>query len=157
MLALLPTIGALLGAPTTEIWRLLTVVPFGGGLALTPSFGGAILPVGVEDHENDLDRCKVAVRRNATFRAEGFQTIGRRIRRYVYGFGPGDGEDFGAYASKRESAVGERSFMVALLGMIALFVGAQAGMIVVEQGGVIRWWCISRWWMHLWYSLGEIF
>ncbi|KAL8833476.1 MAG: hypothetical protein Q9170_004250 [Blastenia crenularia] len=53
VLALLPTIGALLGAPTTEIWRLLTVVPFGGGIAMALSFGSAILPVRVEDYETD--------------------------------------------------------------------------------------------------------
>ncbi|KAL9636216.1 MAG: hypothetical protein Q9164_002957 [Protoblastenia rupestris] len=42
---------------------------------------------------------------------------------------------------------------VGLLGMIVLSAGAQAAMIVVEQGGVIPWWCVSRWWMHLWYFL----
>ncbi|KAL8992891.1 MAG: hypothetical protein Q9169_006756 [Polycauliona sp. 2 TL-2023] len=62
VLALLPTIGALLGAPTTEIWRLLTVVPFGGGLAMLLSFGGAILPVRVEDYEKDLSSAKVTFR-----------------------------------------------------------------------------------------------
>lgn len=40
--------------------------------------------------------------------------------------------------------------------MIVLSFGAQAAMIVVEQGGVIPWWCVSRWWMHLWYVLGKI-
>ena len=45
VMALLPTIGALLGAPTNEIWRLMTMVPFGGALAMAMSFGGAILPI----------------------------------------------------------------------------------------------------------------
>lgn len=71
VLALIPTIGALLGAPTSEIWRLLTVVPFGSGLAMTLSFGGAILPVRVEDYANDLNRHKVTIERNVAPRAKG--------------------------------------------------------------------------------------
>lgn len=55
-MALLPTVGALLGAPTSEIWQLLTIVPFGGVLAMSISFGGAILPVRVEDYEPILGK-----------------------------------------------------------------------------------------------------
>lgn len=71
VLTLLPTIGALLGAPTSDIWRLLTVIPFGGGLAMTFSFGGAILLVRVEDYKNDLNRHKLAIERSVAFRAKG--------------------------------------------------------------------------------------
>ena len=69
VLALLPTIGALLGAPTTEIWRLRTVVPFGGSLAMALSFGGAILPVKIEDYENDLNNNKSTLRSVVSLRA----------------------------------------------------------------------------------------
>lgn len=54
VLSLLPAIGALLGAPTNEIWRLWTVIPFGGVLTMLLSFGGAILPIKIEDYERDI-------------------------------------------------------------------------------------------------------
>ncbi|KAL9615812.1 MAG: hypothetical protein Q9160_009240 [Pyrenula sp. 1 TL-2023] len=56
VLSLLPTIGALLGAPTNEIWRLMTILPFGGGLMMTMSFGGAIMHVRVEEYEQMMTK-----------------------------------------------------------------------------------------------------
>lgn len=60
-----------MGASISDIWRLLTVVPFGGGLAVTLLFGGAILLVRVEDYENDLNRHKLVMKRSDAVRAEG--------------------------------------------------------------------------------------
>lgn len=42
-----------------------------------------------------------------------------------------------------------------LMGMTSLLAGAHAAMGVVEQGGVLPWYCTCRWWMHMWYILGE--
>ena len=157
VLALLPTIGALLGAPTTEIWRLLTVVPFGGCLAMTLSFGGAILPVRVEDYENDLNRHKVAIRRSVAFRPEeSRQSEDAQEERYT-GLDQVMEKIFARMRQDESQQLAKGHLWVGLLGMIVLFAGAQAAMIVVEQGGVIPWWCVSRWWMHLWYFLGEMF
>ncbi|KAI4096067.1 MAG: hypothetical protein LQ339_007083 [Xanthoria mediterranea] len=110
VLALLPTIGALLGAPTTEIWRLLTVVPFGGGLAMLLSFGGAILPVRVEDYEKDLSSAKV------TFRAK-----------------PGRPSHEISEATRKEL----RTVVEKIESRMPLFIGAQAAMIIIKQGGVL--------------------
>lgn len=97
MLALLPTIGALLGAPTSEIWRLLTVVPFGGVLAMTLSFGGAILPVRVEDYEDaQKDICV------------GLDQVVENIMARMH------------HAESQQLA--KRHLWVGLLGMIVLFV-----------------------------------
>jgi hypothetical protein len=38
----------------------------------------------------------------------------------------------------------------------SLLCGAQIAMALVEQGGVLQWWCSCNWWMHLWYILGEM-
>lgn len=154
VLALLPTIGALLGAPTTEIWRLLTVVPFGGLLAMALSFGGAILPVRVEDYENDLGRDKITLGSIVSLRAkkgkakEDTEETEEKLNQLVGRILARMGQDESQRLPKGHLSFG-------LLGMVLLFVGAQASMIVVEQGGVLPWWCVSRWWMHLWYFLGE--
>jgi len=54
VLSLLPTISALFGPPTGEIWRLKSIVPFGVFLAMTLSFGGVLMPSNVEDYENTV-------------------------------------------------------------------------------------------------------
>lgn len=157
VLALLPTIGALLGAPTAEIWRLLTVVPFGGFLATTLSFGGAILPVRVEDYENDLNRHKVAIRRSVAFRPKGSRQSEVAQEEMYTGLDQVVEKILARMRHHESQQLAKGHLWVGLLGMVVLSVGAQAAMIVVEQGGIIPWWCISKWWMHLWYMLGEIF
>ncbi|KAL8713107.1 MAG: hypothetical protein Q9220_002628 [cf. Caloplaca sp. 1 TL-2023] len=133
VLALLPTIGALLGAPTTEIWRLLTVVPFGGGLAMALSFGGAILPIRIQDYENDFSGDKVALGSIVTFRArkprpddettdEEFEKMDALV------------EKVGARMRQDESQrLAKGHLWLGLLGMVLLFIGAQFAMVVVEQ------------------------
>ncbi|KAL9626043.1 MAG: hypothetical protein Q9204_007629, partial [Flavoplaca sp. TL-2023a] len=132
VLALLPTIGALLGAPTTEIWRLLTVVPFGGGLAMLLSFGGAILPVRVEDYARDLSSAKV------TFRPKTGRHDHDDIPEETKG-------ELRTVVDKIESRLRQDQtqrlpkghLVVGLLAMVALLIGAQAAMIIIEQGGLL--------------------
>ncbi|KAL8912226.1 MAG: hypothetical protein Q9171_002740 [Xanthocarpia ochracea] len=148
VLALLPTIGALLGAPTTEIWRLLTVVPFGGGLAMLLSFGGAILPVRVDDYVKDLSSAKV------TFQAKLATGNDPHIHDDTYA-------ELDTVVEKIETRMRQDQsqrlpkghLWIGLLAMVSLFIAAQVAMIIIEQGGVLPWWCTSRWWMHLWYFL----
>lgn len=154
-LYLLSVIGALFGAPTSEIWRLLTMVPFaggrrwsevvGGGLAVTLSFEGAILPVRVEDYENDLDRYKLVIERSDAFRAKGSRQS-EGVQHEIYAGLDQVLEKILARMRQGESQqLAKGHIWVGLLGMIVLSVGAQTAMIVVEQGGVIPWWCTSRW------------
>lgn len=156
VLALLPTIGALLGAPTSEIWRLLTVVPFGGGLAMTLSFGGAILPVRAEEYENDLNRNKIAIERSVVSRAKGSTQPEIAQKEINTGLDQVMEKILARMRQDESQQLAKRHLWVGLVGMFVLSAGAQAAMIVVEQGGVIGWWCPSRSWMHLWYFLGEI-
>ncbi|RYP61711.1 hypothetical protein DL771_010031 [Monosporascus sp. 5C6A] len=50
VLALLPTVGALLGSPSAEIWMLLKILPFGGTLALLLSFVNVMIPDRLADY-----------------------------------------------------------------------------------------------------------
>lgn len=157
VLALLPTIGALLGAPTSEIWRLLTVVPFGGGLAMTLSFGGAILPVRVEDYENALNMHRVAIEGSVASGTKGPRRSEDAHNEIHTGVDQVVEKILARMRQDESQRLAKGHLWVGLLGMIMLSVGAQAAMIVVEQRGVIPRWCVSRSWMHLWYFWGEIF
>ena len=159
VLALLPTIGALLGAPTNEIWRLLTMIPFGGFIAMACSFGGAILPPKTKDYESDFMKKNIKgdLRGGKSFSTlalpKGMDAIDQdRIKRRA---------DILLRRVQRKLQSGLREdvpkmyILVGLTGMAMLLAAAQAAMVVVELGAVLPWWCISKWWVHLWYLMGK--
>jgi hypothetical protein len=151
VLAILPTIGALLGAPTNEVWTFLTILPFGGALAMALSFGGAIMPVQVEDYEHAMRKGNIAIGSIVSFRS----SIGEHAQKSF----PEKLKELEEKVRTRISRADRlrpqrRPLFLGLLCMVLLFVGSQAAMIVLEQGGIIPYWCVSRWWMHLWYLMG---
>lgn len=153
VLSLLPTIGALLGAPTNEIWRLMSIIPFGGGLAMALSFGGAIMPVKVEDYEHVINKRNIAIgsiislRNNHGLGRGAQETIEDKLRSLV--------DRIRQRIDQRESArLSKKHLTIGLTGMVLLLIGSQAAMTIIEQGGVIAWFCYSHWWMHLWYLMG---
>ncbi|KAL8878313.1 MAG: hypothetical protein Q9192_008479, partial [Flavoplaca navasiana] len=119
--------------------------PLGGGLAMLLSFGGAILPVRVEDYSKDLSSAKV------TFRPKTGRHDHDDIPEETKG-------ELRTVVDKIESRLRQDQTQrlpkghlgIGLLAMVALLISAQAAMIIIEQGGVLPWWCTSRWWMHLW-------
>ncbi|KAJ8108579.1 hypothetical protein ONZ43_g6382 [Nemania bipapillata] len=52
-MSLLPTAGALLGAPTREMWIVYKLVPIAGILSMFLSLGGSITPSNVGDYEDE--------------------------------------------------------------------------------------------------------
>lgn len=50
-LSLLPTAGALITAPTKEMWVLLKLIPMAGILSMFLSLGGSIMPTDVRDYD----------------------------------------------------------------------------------------------------------
>ncbi|KAK2604007.1 hypothetical protein QQS21_003843 [Conoideocrella luteorostrata] len=157
VLALLPTIGALLGAPTNEIWRLLTIVPFGGVLAMFMSFGGAILPIRVEDYESaEGDGLRPASMPGRSFSLRRTEEMSKK------GQLPETGSLTHPLLQRLEAKlhqeksvhVSKHDIWLGLFAMLVLLLGAHAAMVVVEQGAMLPWFCWSRgWWMHFWYIL----
>jgi len=144
LLTLLPTIGALFGAPTTEIWTMLMIVPFGGWIALLVSFGGTMMPVRVEDYE--LDKVKgssIVIRDGESSKLEEGERIEQRhaILRKIRA----------RLSQQKGEKIPKGLLATGLLAMMALLFAAQAAMAIVEQGAVLQWWCSCNWWMHLWY------
>lgn len=52
-LTLLPTAGALIGAPAKELWMLYKLVPFAGVMSMLLSLGGNIVPNTSSDYEQE--------------------------------------------------------------------------------------------------------
>lgn len=156
VLSLLPTIGALFGPPTSEIWRLKSIVPFAGALAMSLSFGGALMPVQVEDYENavakentamgnviSLRRHRFGSQKDAPTMNESLRQLSDKIRERI--------------DQPRRVRLPKTTLYLGLGIMFVLFSMAQAAMAIVEQGGVINFLCSSRYWMHLWYFLGKCY
>lgn len=156
VLSLLPTIGALFGSPTSEIWRLKSIVPFGGAMAIALSFGGALMPSHVEEYEktvtqeNNAIGSIISLRRKQAGGHKDEQTIDEKLQMMS--------RKIKERIDRHESIRLPKHFLIfGLFVMFVLFSMAQAAMGVVEQGGIINWWCSSRWWMHLWYVAGMFF
>lgn len=155
VLALLPTIGALLGAPTTETWRLMTVIPFGGFLAMTLSFGSSILPTYIDDYRNDPNGGTMSPGGSAA----SLNAPSRPLRTAQQGLDGYFDHVLDRLLSRVRRSDSQRlarvHIWVGLVGMIVLSAGAQVAMGITEQGGILPWYCTSRYWFHLWYFMGE--
>lgn len=146
LLTLLPTVGVLLGAPTTEIWMMLMIVPFGGWLTMLVSFGGSMMPTRIEDYATASGGRTVVIRDGTTGLSEvDFATKRQEIEDTI---------------RRRLSVVNPQSIpkvgIASGLGaVVLLWTGAQAAMAIIEAGAVLQFVCTSVWWFHLWYILGQ--
>ena len=157
VLALLPTIGALLGAPAPEIWKTMCLYPIGGILTIFLSFGGAIMPVNVSDYEEVMTKKESTTGSVVSFRQEASgsvehaaASVDQKLRRLFNRIKARVVDRHAANISPQRTWV-----PWGVLWMCLLLFMAQFGMAIVEQGSVIPWWCGSTWWMHMWYFLGE--
>ncbi|KAF2659323.1 hypothetical protein K491DRAFT_755536 [Lophiostoma macrostomum CBS 122681] len=134
LLALLPTIDAILGSPTNEVWTLLNVLPVGGALGMALSFGGAIMPVRVDDYETSTQRRNDTIgsivrikepKRDGDTSASTRQLdlLAEKVTTRV--------------ADARRLRPGKMYITLGYLSMFLLFGASQAAMGVVEQGGVL--------------------
>jgi hypothetical protein len=164
VLALLPTIGALLGTPTNEIWRLLTMIPFGGALAMASSFGGAILPVRISDYESafmkeNINNGRLIEKKSIPSHSKDAKDQTKKnpliIERIMERASILMEQVEKKLRGDEEEPVPKTYVWVGLVGMALLLISAHVAMGLVEQGAVLPWWCLSRWWMHLWYLMGE--
>lgn len=165
VLALLPTIGALFGTSGSEIWTLLTILPFGGGLATMLSFGGAIMPTGLDDYQNAFAKHSIYIGnersssgldedysddendqealgdRMEEAKSEKLANLSRRISRRM--------------GRQKVSQVPRGALALSLFLMVLLFCVVQVGMGIVEAGAVYSNGCTYYWWFHIWYIAGE--
>lgn len=112
------------------------------------------MPVRVEDYEETVSKQPSTIGSIVSFRKQCQRShkVGQTMDGKLSELGNRVRERVDQHESLRLPTT---YLFVGLFGMVLLSAMAQAAMAVVEQGGVISWWCQCRWWMHLWYFLGK--
>jgi hypothetical protein len=136
LLTLIPTAGALIGAPARELWVLYKLMPIAGLLSMTISLGGNIVPREVTDFE-----------RVDTFSYQGFvATADHQTSDPVFRpTGETEAEHFASEVHRRalDFRGKRRSFTVWIGITLQVFWLSciLAACWFLESGTVITWWC----------------
>ena len=139
-LALLPTAGALIGAPAKELWLIFKLMPIAGVLTMFLSLGGTIMPSSSGEYDLDsfdyggmmaTDRQKERAKGRAQLEAEmghleDWERLARRVARRAVDLTGGNG-----YTSIWIASFFQLVFFGAIL--VVLWYG--------QRGAVIPWWC----------------
>lgn len=140
-LTLLPTAGALIGAPAKELWILFKLVPIAGVLSMMLSLGGNIVPGASDEYETssytyggciatrpDIQQADhfddpVDSSRAASCDPKGFANLVQRRANDPFG------------SSKRHAAAIGTSLQFFFIFMIILACW------LTEAGSIVTWWC----------------
>ncbi|KAK8096075.1 hypothetical protein PG999_014097 [Apiospora kogelbergensis] len=160
-LTLLPTAGALLGAPTREMWIVYKLVPIAGLLSMLLSLGGSITPSNVGDYDPDEPFSYGGFMPTNAVTATGRAPKSRRTS-----IGGDDVEHLEDHtgAQKFAEEVRQRAdddsgagtylrIWAAMAVQLCLIVAFLIPMYYAQRGSVITWWCRSWPWMWFWYCL----
>lgn len=137
LLTLIPTAGALIGAPARELWVLYKLMPIAGLLSMTISLGGNIVPREVTDFE-----------RVDTFSYQGFvATADHQTRDPVLkSTGETEAEHFASEVHSRALEFrGKKNFFAIWIGITLQVFWLSCILVAcwfLESGTVVTWWCI---------------
>lgn len=149
LLTLLPTAGALIGAPAKELWVLYKLVPFAGFLASLLSLGGSIIPNQVSDYASLEDfsysgmpsaspvDAMIKRRPSAKTWAENSETDVQLLAEHFADQVFARAMDSRASSKHWKVVLG----MFGLVGCILLICGA---CYMLSAGSIIVWWCQVR-------------
>lgn len=157
-LSLLPTAGALLGAPTRELWIVYKLAPLAGLLSLLLSLGGSITPSNFGDYDPDEPFSHGGFMPTNAVTATGRAP---RSRRASVGRRGGDDDDGEQQQKHLEGRSGARKFaeevrrradddsgagtylrIWSAMGVqVCLVVAILIPMYYAQRGSVITWWC----------------
>jgi hypothetical protein len=140
-LSLLPTAGALIGAPTQELWLLNQLVPLAGILSMALSLGGSIVPTQSSDYQMKSDALEyggmVAV--NSTLRRQTSQLKALDMLTE---------DEFAQQVEQRVSDTrGGNKLGVIFIGVVAqlFWIGVLlTACFITQTGSVVAWWCKVR-------------
>ncbi|RDW78263.1 hypothetical protein BP5796_06115 [Coleophoma crateriformis] len=163
VLTLLPTIGAVFGTPTSETWALLTLVPFGGSLAMLLSFGSTIMPDRLEDYENAFSRHSIRIQKTDHDDVDDDELVEDAVsyERKLAEDMEKKNLSLQLLSKKIRTRLNQRKhqglsrilLVLGLVAMIALFFGVQVSMAIVEYGSVYSNYCTMNVWFHAWYII----
>lgn len=146
LLTLLPTAGALIGAPAKELWVLYKLMPLAGLLSMAFSLGGNIIPQQINDYRN-LDDFSYGMR-NST--SPGIDVEKDKLEK-------SGAEDFAktVYTRVIEDYSGSKKTIEVATGILMLL-ACSAGILgacwILQSGAIVVWWCTGKNWMFLWYG-----
>ncbi|KAI0107893.1 hypothetical protein GGR51DRAFT_515474 [Nemania sp. FL0031] len=166
-LSLLPTAGALLGAPTREMWILYKLVPISGILSMFLSLGGSITPSNVGDYDPNkpfsfggfVPTIPVESSRRPKSRATDLDNV-RNNNVYEDDEEFADENDIQKFAreikERTEDDGGGSIFLRVWFAMslqVGLIIALLIPMYYAQRGAVVTWWCRVWGWMWFWYFL----
>ncbi|KAH0551687.1 hypothetical protein GP486_007094 [Trichoglossum hirsutum] len=148
-LSLLPTAGALIGAPAKELWLLYKLMPLAGVLSMLLSLGGNIVPTQSSDYELKASKFSYGGF-IATSRDDAEEELDNT--KDMMG---SEAERFAKQVKKRaDEQKGGRKRMVVGIGVFLQFfwlVVLVAACCFTQAGSVVVWWCKAWGWMLFWY------
>ena len=139
-LTLLPTAGALIGAPTKELWMLYKLVPVAGVLSMMLSLGGNIVPTEASSYKKEGPRFSymglVRTRSNEAEIEEPEEALEEE---------ESDSQVFANMVERRAKDVrGGQRFMRVWIGIILQLFWIGVVMVAcwfVGSGSILFWWC----------------
>ena len=142
-LTLLPTAGALIGAPTKELWMLYKLVPIAGVLSMLLSLGGSIVPTDASSYRTKLPRFSymglVRTRSNEEEIDEPEETLDQD---------ESDSQIFADMVERRaKDRRGGQSFSRVWIGIILQLFWIAVIMVacwLIGSGSIVFWWCQVR-------------
>ncbi|ERF76036.1 hypothetical protein EPUS_01369 [Endocarpon pusillum Z07020] len=149
-LTLLPTAGALIGAPAKELWIVYKLMPVAGVLTMCLSLGGTIMPSQAGQYDP-----------KGAFDFGGILVSDRKARKEYAKLDEETKHNGQAqlFAEKvRERADDQRGanygkIWLAVVMLLAFNVQIVVILWYAERGAVIPWWCSFYGWMLIWYFL----
>ncbi|KAH8796380.1 hypothetical protein BGZ57DRAFT_998130 [Hyaloscypha finlandica] len=148
LLTLIPTAGALIGAPARELWVRYKLMPIAGILSMMLSLGGNIVPMDISDYEQ-VD----------TFSYAGMiPTADQKTNSFVAkSTGETEAERFAALVhSRARDKLGARRSVAIWFGIILQCFWLTCILIAcwfLDSGSIIVWWCTNNGWMFFWFGI----
>ena len=138
-LSLLPTAGALIGAPSKELWVLYKLMPLAGVLSMLLSLGGSIVPSRISDYTaNALHYGGYIASRQKKETTDRDPEAEPMIKGSKF-------QEFAARVQKRaDSNRGGRKRLAIGIGILLQLLWLAILMVAcwfTESGGIIVWWC----------------
>ncbi|KAH0593773.1 hypothetical protein MHUMG1_08524 [Metarhizium humberi] len=165
-LSLLPTAGALLGAPTREMWIVYKLVPLAGVLSMFLSLGGSITPsnVGEYDPAEPFSYGGFMPTTGVTATRHMLSSSANSITGSVRQLCSTEAQDDVSAAQRFAAEVQQRAdddsggdvgpgLFVAMALQSILVIGLLVPMWYAQRGAVVTWWCRVWGWMYFWYLL----
>ncbi|ETS82470.1 hypothetical protein PFICI_04346 [Pestalotiopsis fici W106-1] len=178
-LSILPTAGALLGAPTREMWIVYKLVPIAGVLSMLLSLGGSLTPSNVGHYNPDesfsyggfmpTNLVTVPQRQESRPSSHVDDQHQRPKLESLHGepkpqnqkqkpdISLNDMQSFAQEVRIRAEEPSGGSIFLGIWFAMALQVGLIVALLIpmyfAQQGAVITWWCRAWGWMWFWYFL----